>query len=101
MHGEDMSVFFDAETVAHIFTVLRLPSPANTFAGIVGERDAEALDGLAMNRRRDLLYPEGGPDLRDGDEIVRADGRHFRVRGEPVAQNDGREFLVQIDEVRT
>ncbi len=99
MHGEDMSVFFDPADNADTFTVARLPAPGNVMVGIMGAVSKEGVQGYAIGLHRELRYPIGSPDLIDGDELLLGLVR-YRVRGEPEAQNDGSELVVQLSQVR-
>ncbi|MCS4509138.1 hypothetical protein [Xylophilus ampelinus] len=99
MHGEDMSVFFDPADNADTFVVLRLPPPGNVLVGITGAASKEGVQGFAIGLQRELRYPAGSPDLVDGDELLLGAVR-YRVRGEPEAQNDGSELVVQLSQVR-
>lgn len=100
MFAEDMSVFFDTEGFASVFTVQRLAPPANTVTGIFGASSRAGLEGYAIGAHRELRYPVGQPALHNGDELVhQVDGSTYKVRGEPDMQNDGSEFLALLSKV--
>lgn len=91
---DDLSAFFGLADFAVQATRTRLLAADVTFACIVGEADAEALESRAIAPLRQIAYATG-PDVIDGDSLTLADpsGRFtgtYRVR-RPERVNDGAE----------
>ena len=94
-----MSVFYDPDVFGDILQMHRDGAAVVDFVGILGAADKTGLDGYAVGVRRELRYAAGLVSLHDGDHLWLGTTQ-YTVRGEPELQNDGRELVVLLSEVR-
>jgi len=98
MFDEDISVFYDADEFATIFTVVG-SSPAVSFAAIGGAVDEQALDGYVTTTARQIQWPTAAATLSRGDQISAASGPlagTWRVLRDGERVNDGAESTTYI-----
>ncbi len=102
MIDEDLSVFYDPDEFARMFTRNAGTLQEVSFSAIFSVVDAEALSGYALNAEFQISYPTGSVALRKGDVIADSGapgyppGTLWRVREHPLRVSDGLESVAPI-----
>ena len=98
--SDDMTVFFNADFCSDW---VRQASPGVAevqFPAMLGELDAEALQGYTLNAQTELSYITSDVDLHDQQTLLQVGSTTlWRVLAEPVRTNDGATSLARIGRV--